>query len=156
MYHIAFGILQDHFLAEDAVQTAFLKLEKSRFMLDSISCNKTRAFVVIIIRNIALQVINSKRRERVLFENDEIARLPDIAALPLELIISDESIERIVSHLNSMDAKYSDVLQMKSLYGLSNSEIANLFDVSEQLVRVRLFRARKMLMEKLNEEASYE
>jgi len=55
-----------------------------------------------------------------------------------------------------MDAKYSDVLQMKSLYGLSNSEIANLFDVSEQLVRVRLFRARKMLMEKLNEEARYE
>jgi hypothetical protein len=33
MYYIAYEILKDQFLAEDAVQNAFLKLEKSKFKI---------------------------------------------------------------------------------------------------------------------------
>lgn len=156
MYYVAYGILQDHFLAEDAVQSAFLKLKRNRFAIDEISCQKTKSFMVIIIRNISMSMIGHKNKENIGFEEDSLEDLTDKSSLTLDLIVSNESIEYIINALNSMDSKYSDALRMKSLYGFSIPEIAKLFDSSEQVVRVRLFRARKMLMERLNEEASHE
>lgn len=52
MFRVAYRVLKDWYLAQDAVQTAFLKLADNLDKIDEINCNKTRAFVVIIVRNI--------------------------------------------------------------------------------------------------------
>jgi RNA polymerase sigma-70 factor (ECF subfamily) len=146
MYHTAYHILQDKYLSEDAVHTAFLRLEKNNFKICSVSCNKTKAFLVIITRNIAINIYNEKKREVSAFSEDELAdTLPDGHLLPLDTVISNEGIALIKQALTVMDQKYSDVILMKYFSDYTISEIASLFNISEQLVRVRLFRARKQL-----------
>lgn len=155
MYHIAYGILKDHFLAEDAVQTAFLKLERSNFIIDSICCNKTRAFVIIIVRNASIRMYNVKKKEAVFYGEDTLDEIPDYQSLPLELLIGHENLENVTKALDSLDTKYSDVIQMRYYMDFSITEIAKLFDVTEQVVRVRLHRAKKMLVAKLSEETTH-
>jgi len=151
MYHIALQILGDQFLAEDAIQTAFLKLEKNKFKIDSISCNKTKSFMVIITRNIAFGMYNARKKEAITYDCDELEEIPDDKMLPLDVVVSNESILDIQDALSSLNSKYSDILLMKYFSDYTNAEIASLFNISEELVRVRLYRAKKLLMKKLNE-----
>ena len=58
MFYTAERILRDHHLAEDAVQKAFLKVLDNLHKISEIDCNKTRAFLVIIVRNVAITMYN--------------------------------------------------------------------------------------------------
>lgn len=151
MYHVAFDILHDRYLAEDAVQTAFLKLEQTNFSIDTVSCNKTKSFMVIIVRNIAIGIYNSKKKTTVTYEADKLTEIPDDNLLPLDIAISNESIKEIQDALNTIEPIYADVILMRYFSDYSNTEIALLFDISEQLVRVRLHRAKKLILQRLNE-----
>jgi RNA polymerase sigma-70 factor (ECF subfamily) len=82
MYYIAFEILNDKFLAEDVVHTAFLKLEKNKFIIDTINCNKTKSFMVIITRNIAISIYNTKKKEGIIYDYGELKEIQDDAMLP--------------------------------------------------------------------------
>lgn len=151
MFHTAYRILQDQYLSEDAVHTAFLRLEKNNFKVCSISCNKTKSFLVIITRNIAINIYNEKKKETSAYSEDGIAEtLPDSDSLPLDVVISNEGVTCIKDALKTMDQKYSDVMLMRYFSDFSIPEIASLFNISEQLVRVRLHRARKKLIEQLS------
>lgn len=151
MFHTAYRILLDRYLAEDAVHTAFLRLEKNKFKIYSVSCNKTKSFLVIITRNIAINIYNEKKRESSAFSGDELSEtLPDESSLPLDVVISNEGIEWVKDALLTMDHKYSDVVVMRYFSDYTIPEIASLFNISEQLVRVRLHRARKQLLEQLS------
>ena len=150
MFYVAFDILNDQYLAEDAVQTVFLKLEKNKFKIDSISCNKTKSFMVIITRNIAVGIYNARKKEATTYDADELNEIPDDKMLPLDVIVSNESIMDIHDALSSLDSKYSDILLMKYFSNYTNAEIASFFNISEELVRVRLYRAKKLLIKKVN------
>lgn len=151
MFHVAFEILHDRYLAEDAVQTVFIKLEKNNFRIDSISCNKTKSFMVIITRNIAISIYNSRQKEATAYDYKELEEIPDDRMLPLDIVVSNESILDIQNSLSLLNSKYSDILLMKYFSDYTNTEIASLFNISEELVRVRLHRAKKLLKIKMNE-----
>jgi RNA polymerase sigma-70 factor, ECF subfamily len=150
MFFVAFDILKDRYLAEDAVQKAFLKLEKSKMIIDSTSSNRTRSFVVIVIRNVSITMLNNSRKELRSIEGDGFEELPDNNLLPLELLINKEKVSQIKNNLSKIDNKYADVFLLRYFDEYSISEIASLLDISEQLVRVRLHRAKKSLLEKIN------
>ncbi len=151
MYHVSYGILHDSYLAEDAVQTAFMKLTKNNFNIDSVICNKTKYFMVIIVRNASIDIYNQHRRENLYLE-DELSNITDDAASPLDSFLSRESLSGIQHALKTMDTKYSDVAVMRYVYDYATLEIASLLGISEQLARVRLHRAKKMLVENLKKE----
>ena len=56
MKYVAFNILEDNGLAEDAVHEAFIKLTRHLDGIDEIKSHKTKAFIVIIIRCVALDM----------------------------------------------------------------------------------------------------
>lgn len=156
MYYVAYDILDDHHLTEDAVQTAFYKLSKTNYKIDSISCNKTKAFMVIIVRNVALSIYNKNKQDSNAFEENEIEKIPDDTQTPLDLIISKENVERVQFLLSTLNPIYSDITMLRYFCDYSISEIGALIDQSEQLIRVRLFRGRKLLSQKLKEDIENE
>ena len=149
MHWAANEILNDYFEAQDAVSDAFEKLLKNKFSIDSIFCNKTRTFLVIISRNAALSIYYAKKKGNLLYYEDE-PEIEDGTALPLDMLIYQENLEELGELLLSMDNKYGDVISMKLIYGHSDAEIASLFGISEGAVRVRLSRGKKLLREILN------
>jgi len=153
MFFVARDILHDDFLAEDAVQTAFSNLLHIRFKLDDINSNKTKSFVVIIVRNIAINQYNKLKKQAAASEG-ELFDVPDGGNLPIDIVISNENANDIYASLLELEPQYSDILRMKYFMGFSNKEISSVFDISEELVRVRLYRGRKKLFDMLKDQVN--
>ena len=150
MFSVAYQILNDRFLAEDAVQISFYKLLHNKFEIDKIDCNRTKNFLVIIVRNVSIGIYNKKKKEVLCFEEDFV-EVPDNNYLPIDIVINNEDANTIIKLLYSLEPQYSDIIRMKYYMEYSTKEIASIFDISEQLVRVRLFRGKKMLINLLKE-----
>ena len=65
MLYAARGELRDEYLAEDAVQEAFIAIAKNISYISIKDCNKLRRLVVIITKNKAVDIIR-KREIRIL------------------------------------------------------------------------------------------
>jgi RNA polymerase sigma-70 factor (ECF subfamily) len=146
MFHVANGILNDEGLAEDAVHQAFLKILENFNKVGEISCHKTRSYVVIIVRNAAINMYNSRKRH---------------PAVPIEEAVfcaAGEKLERtddldgLTKAVLKLPAIYKDALKLKYVQEFSNAEIAGMLGISEAAVRKRLERARRMLEEILGRE----
>lgn len=144
MLYTAERILRDYQLAEDAVQKAFMKVLDNLHKIEESDCNKTRAFLVIITRNVAITMYNRQKKQAVPIE--EIEQMDCAGGFtPFELVASKESVEAIAQYISQLDKKYADVLTLKFYYQYSDSEIAGLVQTSPENVRVRLHRGKRKL-----------
>lgn len=154
MYAVAFKVLLNPADAEDAVQTAFFSLCKKISLLQGMDCCTLRSYVVITVRNAAINLWRArKRRAEVLFGDEGFAdTLPgggeDDAAFAL---IRQESLEAAVRKLPEKDRA---LMEMKYILGLSDEQIARRFGIKKDSVRALLARFRKRLYELLKEEES--
>lgn len=151
MLYIAKGILKDQYLAEDAVHKAFIKIIDNLHKIDDPVCNKTKSFLVIIVRNIAIDMYNHIKKQNIVTFDESYFVEEDSDSSPLELVISEESIQNMIENINKLDIKYSDVILLKYFYEYSDIEIARLLNISHENVRVRLHRGRKMIKEMMKE-----
>ena len=147
MYNHAYGILKDNYLAEDAVQNAFLKLIKSLEKVNEIKCKETRNYLVILIRGAAIDIYNQNKKIVPMDELDDT----DTLDLP-ELIENRLERERVFEIISNMDEKYSDILMMKLFYDCSNDEISQLLKIKPDHVSIRFFRAKAKLKKLIMEE----
>lgn len=153
MFKVAFSILNNSSLAEDAVHAAFLKLLENSFVIDDITSKKTKTFMIIVVRNMAINIYNKVNKEDKKYRDDNLD-ITDPSPGPLELTINFETIDIIKDTLRSMDSKYADVVILKYFYDYSYKKISSLLSISEQTVRVRIHRARRILASRLNEGGS--
>jgi len=65
MFYIANNILNDEYLAEDAVHQTFIEILKNLDKIDDVFCHKTKNFIVIMVRNTAINMYNRRKRNSV-------------------------------------------------------------------------------------------
>lgn len=145
MFITAYSILHDYHEAEDVFQDAILRIANNLHKISGIKCKKTRSYLVIIVRNLSFNVYNKKKNITFL-EHEEINRLPNKEELLIEehMIRLDLSNE-MISFLKVLYQPYSDILTLRYYYELDISEIAELLDITENNVSVRLSRAKLAL-----------
>lgn len=153
MFHVAFEILRDNGLAEDAVHESFLNLGKRSFKVDNIYSKSTKGFMLVVVRNAAINVYNKRKINPQVLSGDEISQLSDDKPLPLDVIISHEMRENIKNLLETLDPMYADVVLLKYYKDYSCADIANFLGISRETVWTRLHRAKKLLAVKLIEGA---
>ncbi|NLZ54121.1 MAG: RNA polymerase sigma factor [Thermoanaerobacteraceae bacterium] len=113
VYHIAYSILKDCHLAQDVVQSVFIKLIDNIDKIDKIDCNKTKAFIVIISRNLSINLYRKRNKHNVVeLENLEEV-LPDSSQSIDDKIISDEVLDRISWNIKKLNEPYADILTLK-------------------------------------------
>lgn len=145
MYITAYSILKDHHESQDIVQEAIIRLSKNLYKISEIKCKKTRAYLVILVRNLSYNVYN-KRKGIVLLEPKETNRLPDDDGTIIEEhLIKMEMSSEIIKHLNQIHPPYADILTLRYYYDLEIKEISILLDITENNVSVRIHRALKSL-----------
>lgn len=156
MFKVAFRILDDYQLAQDAVQSAFINLIDNIDKIEEINCNRTRAFVVIIVRNIAINLYRKRKKQNDMALDDIDEILPDNRETVDENIINEETFNRIAAIIKELHPTYADVISLKYFYYYSDKEIGKLLNISPENVRIRLHRARQSLIKLLskNEELS--
>lgn len=148
MFRTAMNVTNNFTLAEDAVQESFFKIAKNISRIQYPVCNKTAAFIMIIVRNTSIDILKAEHIERNTEINDEI---PDISMDVLNRIVSKEGYNFLVSIVKELDNIYSDVLMLRFVYDYDVSSIAEMLNIPGKTVETRIYRGKKILKEKLKE-----
>jgi RNA polymerase sigma-70 factor (ECF subfamily) len=150
MYNIAYSILHDRFLAEDAVNDAFIKLIKYVPKIYDLESHKTKAFIAIIVKSTAIDIYR-KRKKQYEYEVEEPSEVKGDDIMLLEHIIADEDYNELMINLKKLKKEYQEIILLKYKYGLSNIEISKLLRISESAVRQHICRAKKAVKKILEE-----
>lgn len=147
MFYIAKEILKDNHLAEDAVQEAFLRIAKNFHKTGTVTSHETKAFAVIITRNVAIDIYNKEKK---------ITKLNQYLSESIETETDDftekTSYKKLLGYILELPEIYRDVLYLNLVYDYQFNEIANLLGISTENARKRAQRGKKILQEKINEE----
>lgn len=143
MHWVANNILCDEKLAEDAVHEAFLRIIKNFNKINEILCPETRSFVVIIVRNIALNMREKKKSE------DEFHEVKEDISFGFDETADEICRQEIINVIMSLSDALKEVLMLYGYFGYTISEIAKLLDITEDAAYKRLQRARNILAQKI-------
>lgn len=148
MYSKAYEILQDHYLTEDAVSEAFIRILKNlRKLDDNVPSARTASFVVTVVKNVALTMVEKKNTvEIVSFEESYDVQDDNNCEMQIVAGLNAEEILNIVDSLNE-DLK--QVFLFYYAYEMSLKEIGDCLGITANLAAVRLHRARKKLSERI-------
>lgn len=150
MYSKAMQILNDHSLSEDAVSEAFIRIYKNLHKLeDKVPSPQTASFVVTVVKNVALSMI-SKRNEEDYVPIDEEFDVADTVSTE-QSVISKITAEEIVGLLDKLEEPLREIFLLYYGHDMNLTEVAQLLGITDNLARVRLYRARKKMAKIVSE-----
>jgi RNA polymerase sigma-70 factor (ECF subfamily) len=141
--------------AEDVAQVTFEKVNSNLSSFKGES--KISTWIFKIATNAALDRLKSASYKRTSsgplapvqlqsVENIEMANRPDS---PDRQVIRDEMSECIREFVDRLPPDYRTIITLNELEGFTNSEIAEILDISLETAKIRLHRARAKLKESL-------
>ena len=144
IYHIAYNITKDIHLSQDVLQETFLK---AYMKIDTLKDpSKIKSWLTAIAKCTAIDIIRqrSKRNEICIEEHEEWHPLED------HRTVEDEIDGRflkscIQDHITCLPFTQQEVMSLKVMEDLSDSEIATKLNLPPSTVKTRFHRARKHL-----------
>ena len=147
----AAAILNDYALAEDAVSEAFLRVYKNLHKIDDPDSGKTASFLIVIVKNTAINILNKYKNAPVsdsdIYEN-ELQSGFNVE----EHVISETVTENMLRVVDKLKDELKECFLLMYAHNLSYKEIAGILNISESNVTVRIHRAKKKIIELLKEE----
>lgn len=146
MMKIAYNILNDHFLAEDAVHEAFIKVAHNIKQIRNVESAATKRYLMIITRNTAIDMYRSRKKQikhEICFDELNDGYLPFAY---IETDIENETLDI----LKNLPVKYRDVFLLKYSYHMSYAEISKLMSIPEGTVRQRIARGKLIVKEEIH------
>lgn len=144
LFYVAYSILHDIPTAEDCVQQSYIRVMPHLEKITEVHCPQTKNFMVIIVKNIALNVYNARRKKSTI-SYDEVEGW--LLASPNDEIENWESSAHLEDLMARLPDSYRDALMLRYDNGYSAAEIAGLLEISEEGAKKRLQRARAKLAE---------
>ncbi len=158
LYRLALRMMRDPNEAEDVLQETLLNAFKGIAHFDGRSSLKT--WLYRIAYNTALMKLRGTKPQRISVEDTLDAEaqgellpeaLHDWCCLPERDFESNAAREELENAIRALPETLRAVFVLRELEGLSTIETANALGVSEQVVKVRLHRARLALRERLSD-----
>lgn len=147
VYSIAIRFLKDAHLAEDITQEVFFKAYRK---LDTYDTNmKFSAWISRIAHNTCIDTIRKNKNYSVATSEDPI--IEDTGEAADEVLVKKEKKQWLEEQIRLLKPGYKTPLLLFHQAGLSYEEIARSMNVPLSIVKNRIYRARKMLKEKMNE-----
>ena len=141
LYRLALRITLTSEDAEDVVQETMMKVWSRRQQWDQIE--SMEAFCMAVCRNLALDKTRKMTATEQSIEASE-HDTPDFshAANPEEQAIQKDRLRLVRQIIDSLPEKQRSVMQLRDFEGKSYKEIAAIMDISEEQVKINIFRAR--------------
>jgi RNA polymerase sigma-70 factor (ECF subfamily) len=153
---IAYSVVGDFHIAADVIQEAFSKVYRNLSSLDN--PGTFRSYLANTVRSSALDWVRKKTSLRrgspihfseLASETSELQSENDLQRTPLADIQNSENYEELLEAINALPQNYREVFILKHIENISYNDIAKILEISLNSVEARLFRARKMLRERL-------
>ncbi|MCI6159970.1 MAG: RNA polymerase sigma factor [Prevotellaceae bacterium] len=152
LYRLALRITLNQQDAEDVVQDTLMKVWNRREEWDEI--DNIEAFVLTIARNLALDKMKRADTFNASIEEGNIAET-HFMSNPYEQIIRRDRIEKVRELLDKLPEKQRSCMQLRDFEGKTYKEIAEILGISEEQVKVNIFRARQAIKQKYQEAEQY-
>ena len=135
------------------MQDTMIKVWNRREQWDEIE--SIEAFCLTICRNLALD--KAKKSEAQNIQLDDSHDPPDrsYTSNPEEQTVQHDRIQLVRQLIDSLPEKQRSCIQLRDIEGKSYKEIAAVMDISEQQVKVNIFRARQAIRQKYLETENY-
>ncbi len=148
IYAVAYSKIHNRETTEDVIQEAFLnivKYPKSFFSLDD---DKRISYMLTVLGNTISRYLKNFGKNRFDELDDEI----DDGALSVEdIAIGKIAAEELKKFIKELSETRRSVIELKLVHGLSNSQIADVLNISEEAVRKRISNTYKQIRTFLNE-----
>ena len=156
IYEIAYKILKNRHDAEEIVDEVMINVISNVEKFVQSDGNETLAQLVIYSRNAAINLYKVKKRRsahEIPFtylnedgDNEDIEIEDDAAGMD-EVLLSKENSEIVARYVKQLTLEQQDAIMLVYTLGYSNVEAANVLGISSNTVGMRLFKAKKKLLE---------
>ena len=148
--------IQNEIDVEDCVQDVIVILIDKLQMFREMTEMHQKNFLRKCCRSIAINKYNRDKsrseRELLIINDDSVFfEAVDESENILADIISRENVEKLTELIENMDPKYGDILYLKYFLGYDLMQIAKMLDISYELVKARISRAKKLLEKAMEE-----
>ena len=154
LYRLALRITLNPAEAEDVVQETMIKIWNRRDQWDEIE--SIEAFCLTICRNLALDKMRKIEGQNQSLD-EAVHDAPDrsYSSNPEEQAMQQDRIALIHRLIGQLPEKPRSAMQLRDFEGKSYKEIAAIMDVSEEQVKINIFRARQAIRQKYFETEKY-
>ena len=153
LFRLALRITLNRAEAEDVVQETMIKVWNKRDHWDEI--DSIEAFCLTICRNISLDKIKKAENQNQSIEEGHDAPDPSYTSNPEEQAMLQDRISLIRRLIDTLPEKQRSCMQLRDFEGKSYKEIAKILDVSEEQVKINIFRARQTIKQKFIDTENY-
>lgn len=150
IYDLCYKYSYDYNEAQDLSQETFIKAYRKLESFRSCSSFSTWLYRIGVNTCIDWTRKNKRTPSTISIDEDQYTeRLPSQSPAPEELIVSTERRELVRSVIHDLPEKYRTVIILYNYKNLSCGEISQILGIPIKTVETRLYRAKKMLKEKL-------
>lgn len=152
LYRLAMRITLNERDAEDIMQDTLIKVWNRRERWDELE--SIEAFSLTVCRNLALDSIKRKGHGNPSIE-DTHAEKPDLTANPYEEMLQNDRVQLVRDIINALPEKQKTSMQLREFEGKSYREIAQIMEITEEQVKINIFRARQTIKQKFKNVEDY-
>ena len=145
LFRLALRITLNRAEAEDIVQDTLIKVWNRRHEWENI--DSIEAFSLTVCRNISLDRIKKKENNNDSLEDVKVAE-PLASSNPQDQMIEEDKISLVKQIVDALPEKQRSCMQLRDFEGKSYKEIAEILEISEEQVKVNIFRARQTVKQK--------
>ena len=151
LYRLALRITLDSAEAEDIVQDTMIRVWNKRD--EWAQFNSIEAFCLTVARNLAID--RSQKSEAQNIELPTETQEMSDGSTPERQLERSEQMDLVRKLINELPEKQRTIIQLRDIEEKSYKEIADVMQLTEDQVKVTLFRARQRIKAKYNEIQSY-
>ena len=153
LYRLALRITLNPAEAEDVVQDTLIKVWNKRDQWNEI--DSIEAFSLVICRNLALDKNKRKGHDNLSIEEETNIEPVASASNPLEQTLQNDRIEQVRRLINELPEKQRSCIQLRDFEGKSYKEVAEVLGITEEQVKVNIFRARQSIKQRFEKLDQY-
>lgn len=144
LFRLALRITFDRAEAEDIVQETMIRIWNKRDEWDELE--SVEAYCLTVARNLAIDR-SEKKDSQTMELTTEVEQTPD-ASSPYDRLVNKERLKLVHRLVGELPEKQRLIMQLRDVEGKSYKEIAAALRLTEEQVKVNLFRARQKVKQK--------
>lgn len=144
LFRLALRITFDRAEAEDIVQETMIRVWNKRDEWDELG--SVEAYCLTVARNLAIDR-SEKKDSQTMELTIEAEQTPD-ASSPYDRLVNKERLKLVHRLVGELPEKQRLIMQLRDVEGKSYKEIAAALRLTEEQVKVNLFRARQKVKQK--------
>lgn len=152
LYRLALRITLDSAEAEDIVQETLIKVWNKRDDWERI--DNIEAFCLTVCRNLSLDSVK-RQSHRNLSLDTTPADSPDNASTPSQQAIANDQLDLVRHFVNQLPEKQRSCIQLRDFEGKSYKDIAAILSMTEEQVKVNIFRGRQAIKQRVERMNNY-